>query len=116
MNRDHDPCRACGRFLIDASVRRNEEGPGHCEGFDRPAHSTDAPCVLFVERGSREARALAKSSREVLAELQGRDSKPALGHRGMLASQEQRRHPETISRASASQPSPVSRGRQPERA
>jgi len=55
MNR-HDPCKACGRFLPDASLRKGEDGQGYCEGFDRPAHSTDAPCVLFVERGSRADR------------------------------------------------------------
>jgi len=71
MTRDHPPCAACARFKA-----------AHCDGFDRPAQADDAPCVLFVEQGSRAARA--KSSREVLAELQ-------------------RRHPETISRASAPQ-------------
>ena len=67
MTRAHDPCRACGRFLIDASVRRNEEGPGHCEGFDRPAHSTDAPCVLFVERGSRADRQSRQHRQETIS-------------------------------------------------
>ena len=82
MNHAHDPCGHCARFLPDAILRKGEDGQGRCEGFDRPAHSTDQPCVLFVERGSREARLLAKNDRELLQE-------------------QQRRHPETISRASA---------------
>jgi hypothetical protein len=49
MSREHPPCGSCARFIGD-------EGPGHCEGFDRPAHSTDHPCVLFNERGSWKAR------------------------------------------------------------
>jgi hypothetical protein len=83
MNHTHDPCRCCARFLPTGGQKPHQDGPGRCEGEDRDAHSTDHPCPLFVERGSREAKLLAKSSREVLAELQ-------------------RRYPaETISRASA---------------
>ena len=82
MNRDHDPCRCCARFLPTGGQKLHEDGPGWCEGEEREAHSTDHPCPLYLERGSRAARMLAKSSRETLAELQ-------------------RRHPETISRASA---------------
>lgn len=89
MKRDHDPCRTCARFLPTGGQKLHVDGPGHCECFDRPAQSTDRPCVLYVERGSREARHLAKSSRELLAELQRRY--PAKGN-------------ETISRASASIP------------
>ena len=95
MNRDHDPCRCCARFLPTGGQKLHEDGPGWCEGEEREAHSTDHPCPLFLEQGSRQARLEAKSSRELL--------------------QEQQRRQETISRASAS-PSPVSRGRQPERA
>jgi hypothetical protein len=79
MTREHPPCSACARFT-----------PGHCAGFDRPAKEDDAPCVLFVERGSRADRLLAKNDRELLAE-------------------QQRRHPETISRASAPQQSKLER-------
>lgn len=100
MNRDHPPCRCCAKFLPTGGQKLHEDGPGYCEGHERDAHSTDSPCVLFLERGSREARMAAKSAGELVAELQRRDSK---------------KH-ETISRASAPQPSPVSRGRQPERA
>jgi len=82
MNRIHDPCRCCARFLPTGGQKLHEDGPGLCEGNERPAHSTDHPCPLYLERGSKRARELAKSSRETLAELQ-------------------RRHPETISRASA---------------
>lgn len=56
MTREHQPCGACARFLVAASRKKGEEGPGHCEGFDRTAHSTDAPCVLFNERGAWETR------------------------------------------------------------
>ena len=96
MNRIHDPCRCCARFLPTGGQKLHEDGPGWCEGNERDAHSTDHPCPLYVERGSRAARLLAKNDQQLLAE-------------------QRRRHPETISRASAP-PSPVSRGRQPERA
>lgn len=76
MTREHPPCGACAKFVPAKA------GTGDCTGFDRPAQADDAPCVLFVQQGSREARVAAKSSQELLAELQ-------------------RRHPETISRASA---------------
>ncbi len=76
MNREPQPCSACSKFVPAKA------GSGHCTGFDRPAQEDDAPCVLFVQQGSREARVGAKNSQELLAELQ-------------------RRHPETISRASA---------------
>ncbi len=85
MNRDHQPCGTCSRFLPTGAQKAHEEGPGHCEGFERPAHSTDRPCVLFVEQGSREARLGAKDDRQLLAEFQRRGSRKA----------------ETISRASA---------------
>jgi len=96
MNHAHDPCRCCARFLPTGGQKLHEDGPGRCEGEEREAHSTDHPCPLYLERGSKAARLLAKSSRELLAELR-------------------RRHPETISRASAPS-SPASRGRPPERA
>jgi hypothetical protein len=56
MNREPEPCGKCARFLPAAQLRKGEDGPGHCEGFERPAHSTDQPCVLFNERGTWEAR------------------------------------------------------------
>jgi len=86
MNREHQPCGTCSRFLPTGGQKAHEEGPGHCEGFERPAHSTDRPCVLFVERGSREARLKAKNDQQLLAEFQRRDGRKA---------------GETISRASA---------------
>lgn len=97
MNREPEPCGKCARFLHDAQLRKGEDGPGHCEGFERPAQSADIPwaCVLRLELGSLAHRRATRSEHELLAELR-------------------RRHPETISRASA-QPSPGSRGRQPER-
>ncbi len=76
MNREPQPCSACSKFVPA------QAGSGHCTGFDRPAQADDSHCVLFVLQGSREARVGAKNSQELLAELQ-------------------RRHPETISRASA---------------
>lgn len=77
MNRERPPCGACAKFIPAKA------GSGDCTGFDRPAQADDAPCVLFVQQGSREARVAAKNSQELLAELQ-------------------RRYPtETISRASA---------------
>jgi hypothetical protein len=56
MTCEHLPCRHCARFIPDASLKANTDGPGHCEGFDRPAHSTDRPCVLFNEQGAWETR------------------------------------------------------------
>jgi hypothetical protein len=56
MNREPLPCRICARFIPTGSRRRNEDGPGHCEGFDRPVHSTDPRCVLFNEQGAWETR------------------------------------------------------------
>jgi hypothetical protein len=56
MNREPLPCRICARFIPTASQRRNEDGPGHCEGFDKPVHSTDPRCVLFNEQGAWETR------------------------------------------------------------
>jgi hypothetical protein len=84
MNREPEPCRKCARFLPEAQLRKAEDGPGYCEGFERPAQSADIPwaCVLKLETGSKAHRRIARSEQEVLAELQ-------------------RRHPETISRASA---------------
>jgi hypothetical protein len=75
MNRDHDPCRCCARFLPTGGQKLHEDGPGLCEVDAQPRHSTDHPCPLYLERGSREARLAARSSAEVLAELQRRDSK-----------------------------------------
>lgn len=82
MNRDHEPCRECAKFLPTGGQKAHEDGPGRCEGRERDAHSTDQPCVLFVKQGSWAARRAAKNGSELLQELQ-------------------RRHPETISRASA---------------
>jgi hypothetical protein len=56
MTREHPPCAGCGRFLSAVKVREGAQGPGHCEGFDRPAYSTDQPCVLFIERGAWKTR------------------------------------------------------------
>lgn len=56
MNREFQPCGACAKFLPDVDLKANADGPGHCEGFDRPAHSTDRPCVLFAERDSWATR------------------------------------------------------------
>jgi len=56
MNRDHLPCRACARFLPTGGQKAHEDGAGLCQGFDRPAHSTDQPCVLFAEQGTWETR------------------------------------------------------------
>lgn len=69
MNRDHPPCGACAKFVPA------KPGTGDCTGFDRPAQADDAPCVLFVLQGSREARLGAKSENELLAEFQRRDSR-----------------------------------------
>lgn len=74
MTREHPPCSACAKFVVD-----------HCTGFDRPAAADDQPCVLFVQQGSREARVGAKNSQELLAEI----------------AKKQQRKTETISRASA---------------
>lgn len=85
MNREPKSCRACVRFIPDAQLRKGDDGPGYCEGFERPAHSTDVPwaCVLRLSQGSLAHRRATRSEQEVLAELR-------------------RRHPdETISRASA---------------
>lgn len=85
MNREPEPCRKCARFLPDAQLRKDEDGPGYCEGFERPAQSADIPwaCVLRLPVGSLAHRRATRSEQEVLAELR-------------------RRHPEeTISRASA---------------
>lgn len=79
MNRQHPPCSACAKFVPA------QAGTGHCVDFDRPAREDDQPCVLFVMRGSREARAGAKSGQELLAEI----------------AKKQQRKTETISRASA---------------
>jgi hypothetical protein len=56
MNREPLHCRICARFIPAATLRKDEEGPGHCEGYDRPAHSTDTRCVLFNERGAWKTR------------------------------------------------------------
>jgi hypothetical protein len=56
MNREPEPCRKCARFLPDAQLRKDEDGQGHCEGFDKPVHSTDDRCVLFIQRGSWRTR------------------------------------------------------------
>lgn len=91
MNREPAPCGKCARFLPDASLRKGEDGPGYCEGYERPAHSTDIaqPCVLSLEPGSLAHRRVTRSEQEVLAELR-------------------RRHPqETISRASAPTAAPT---------
>ena len=84
MNREPAPCRACARFAPAAQLRKDEDGPGYCEGYERPARSDDIPwaCVLSLPAGSLAHRRATRSEQEVLAELQ-------------------RRHPETISRASA---------------
>lgn len=84
MNREPEPCGKCARFLPNAQLRKDEDGPGHCEGHERPAHSTDIPwaCVLSLPVGSLAHRRATRSEQEVLVELR-------------------RRHPETISRASA---------------
>lgn len=78
MNREPVPCSDCFRFVPGKA----ETDTGHCTGYDRAAKPDDSKCVLFVQQGSRAARIAAKNSLELLAELQ-------------------RRHPETISRASA---------------
>lgn len=52
MNRDHEPCRECARFLATGGQKPDEEGPGLCEADGTPANSTGRPCVLFVKRGS----------------------------------------------------------------
>jgi hypothetical protein len=84
MNRELEPCGKCARFLPDANLRKGEDGQGHCEGYERPAHSTDIaqPCVLSLPIGSLTHRRATRSEAEVLADLR-------------------RRRPETISRASA---------------
>lgn len=58
MNREFQPCGACAKFLPDASLRKDEEGPGYCEGYERSAHSQDiaSPCALFAERDSWATR------------------------------------------------------------
>jgi len=86
MNRDHLPCRACARFLPTGGQKPHEGGAGLCQGFDRPAHSTYQPCVLFAEQGTWETR---KAQ--------------------MPPDQRARQAParETISRASAPSPRPV---------
>jgi hypothetical protein len=76
MNREPLHCRICARFVSVATLRKDEEGPGYCEGYDRPAHSTDTRCVLFNEQGAWKTRKA-------------------------QAPPEQRRANETISRASA---------------
>lgn len=90
MNRELEPCGKCARFLPDAALRKDEDGPGYCEGYERPAHSADVvqPCVLSMPIGSRAHRRAARSDAEMLAELR-------------------RRHPETISRASAPTAAPT---------
>jgi hypothetical protein len=94
MNREPAPCRACARFIPDAQLRKGEDGTGYCEGYERSARSDDIPwaCVLSLLVGSLAHRRATRSDQEALAELQ-------------------RRHPETISRASAPTAAP-----QPERA
>lgn len=84
MNRERPPCGQCARFIPDAQLRKHEDGPGYCAGYEQPAHSADIaqPCVLRMETGSKAHRRAARGNLELLAELQ-------------------RRHPETISRASA---------------
>lgn len=79
MNREPEPCGKCARFVPAKT------GTGYCEGFERQAHSADIPwaCVLRLPQGSLAHRRATRSEQDVLAELQ-------------------RRHPETISRASAS--------------
>lgn len=69
MNREHQPCGACSKFVPAKA------GSGHCTGFDRPASTGDQPCVLFVAAGSLEARKGAKSGQELLAEFRQRDSR-----------------------------------------
>jgi hypothetical protein len=56
MNREHLPCLHCARFIPDPGLRKDQHGPGYCEGDERPAHSTDQPCVLFNRQGSWETR------------------------------------------------------------
>lgn len=92
MNRTHPPCGTCARFIPAKA------GIGHCEVDGQPKQADEHPCPLYLEWGSREARLAAKSSRELLAELQRRNPVPA--QRGMLASQVPQKQ-ETISRASA---------------
>lgn len=88
MNREPEPCCKCARFIPA------QAGTGYCDGYERQAKADDIPwaCVLGLPVGSKAHRRATRSEQEVLAELQ-------------------RRHPETISRASAPTAAP-----QPERA
>lgn len=77
MNRDPEPCGRCARFIPDAQLRKDEDGPGYCEGFERPVHSTDIPrgCVLRMAPGSRAHRLATRSSQDLVNEIQQRDRK-----------------------------------------
>lgn len=80
MTREYPPCSSCAKFVPAKA------GTGCCTDFDRPANAEDQPCVLFLHRGTRSARMAARSSQELLAEMQRRET----------------RKTETNSRASAS--------------
>lgn len=57
MNREPKPCRACARFIPDAQLRKDEDGPGYCEGYEklRRHDETNEACVLF-NRAKDEAK------------------------------------------------------------
>jgi hypothetical protein len=79
MNREPLHCRICARFIPAATLRKDEDGPGHCEGFDKPVHSTDTRCVLFNEQGSWKTRQMqmpSKAGQRKANETISRESAP----------------------------------------
>lgn len=86
MNQDHAPCLHCARFIPTGKRKAHEDGPGHCEGHDRPAHSTDRPCVLFLEQGSWSTRKAQQAPEQ---------RKPLATHTVSRASAQPHRQPET---------------------
>lgn len=56
MTTEHDPCGMCDRFTPDSPKDVAGQQHGHCSGYDKPALTTDHPCVLFNERGTWATR------------------------------------------------------------
>ena len=50
MNRDHQPCKSCSKFVPGKAET------GYCTGYERAAQANDPPCVLFTEMGAWATR------------------------------------------------------------
>jgi len=63
MNQERPTCGDCARL---------DRAAGRCSGHDRPEQVDGAPCVLFLEPGTRAARDAMRTSAELLADLKRR--------------------------------------------